>query len=58
MVKSPWGKLIKRAIELASKKGLVVKKNLLQAGWSITLPNGGSYCANTDSDMVKYVQGY
>jgi hypothetical protein len=56
--KNRWGQVIKDALELAHKKGLVVEKNIFVAGYSIALPNGSSYHAPTRADMVKFVRGY
>ncbi len=49
---------IKDAYLQARKKGLRVMKNTFLTGWSIELPNGSSYHAKTDHDMITYIQGY
>jgi hypothetical protein len=45
-------------ISLAQKKGLLVRRNSFKGGWCLTLPNGASYHATTDSDLIKYVREY
>ena len=42
----------------AIQKGLCVKRNSFIPGWTITLPNSGTYHALTDKDMIAYVKGY
>jgi hypothetical protein len=49
---------ITRALRMARKKGLTVQLNVFELGWSVSLPNGNCYHANTDTDMVSYVVGY
>lgn len=56
--KKRQGKFLKRILEDAYNKGLVVKKNSLKEGWDIQLPNGTSFHAATDGEMANYVKGY
>ena len=44
--------------QMGKKKGLIVKKNQFTVGWNITLPNGSTYSAKDNADMVDYVKGY
>ena len=49
---------IKRAIIQARAKDLTVRRNVFHGGWSVQLPNGCTYNAKTDVDLVEYVKGY
>jgi len=51
-------KRIKVAIIQARTKDLTVRKNSQAIGWCVMLPNGSTYNAKTDQDMVEYVKGY
>ena len=50
-------KQIKMAREIASKKGLLVRKGM-SYGWSVTLPSGVGFHTLSDADMIKYVRAY
>ena len=50
--------ILESAKAMAVRKGLQLKKNQFRAGWSITLPNGGTHNLETDLKMIRYVQGY
>jgi hypothetical protein len=56
--KKRMGQVVKDALTLAHTKGLVVKRNVFNTGWTITLPNGSNYHSPTPSDMVRYIRGY
>ena len=45
-------------IHMGKLKGIVVKRNVLVGGWSVTLPNGTTTRLDCDSDMISYVKGY
>ena len=51
-------KRIKVAIIQARTKDLTVRKNSQAIGWCVMLPNGSTYNAKTDQDMVEYLKGY
>ena len=44
--------------QMAKEKGLIVKKNQFTVGWTIILPNGSTYSAKDNADMIAYVKGY
>lgn len=49
---------INNILAKAKRKGITVRRNIWTTGWSIGLPNGGTYHAKTTDDMIDYVNHY
>lgn len=45
-------------IELATKKDLIITKNLKSDGWSILLKNDTVHIVNSDSEAITFIRKY
>lgn len=45
-------------IAQGKKKGLRIQQNLFDKGYCVLLPNGGTYQAKDEKDLLSYIKGY
>jgi len=51
-------KLLAAVAVIATRKGLKIRRNVFQPGWSIQLPNGAIHDSTNTQDLVNYVKSY